>query len=264
VAAGSPPAADAVPGGAWLDAVPASRWDAGQAVVEMYRRHYGRLVREAALLVGDVSAAEDVVQDSFAALHRAWWRLREGEKALPYLRRSVVNRSRSVLRHRRVVDRHPLMAVAEVPSAEEGALTLVERSLVVSALRTLPPRQREAVVLRYYADMAEAEIAAAMGISSGAVKSHIFRAMVSLRAVLGTQLSPRVADHVLGIALAVVVQEPTPASMQSPSWFMTAQAIHSRVCETAAAAFIWLPPPGEAGHRGWGHQSPSAPADAPG
>lgn len=160
------------------------RLDADQAVVGIYRGHYGRLVREAALLVGDVCTAEDVVQDSFAAMHGAWRRLRDRDKALSYLRRSVINRSRSVLRHRVIVDRHAPTLLRGMPTAEDGALTLVERSWVISALRTLPPRQREAVVLRYYADMSEAEIAATMGVSKGSVKSHIFRAMKSLRIVL--------------------------------------------------------------------------------
>jgi RNA polymerase sigma factor (sigma-70 family) len=73
----------------------------------------------------------------------------------------------------------------EMPGAEQGAMTLLERSAVVAALRGLPARQREALVLRYYADLPEAEIASAMGISQGAVKSHVFRAMSALRGVLG-------------------------------------------------------------------------------
>jgi DNA-directed RNA polymerase specialized sigma24 family protein len=76
-----------------------------EAVTVMYRAHYAALVRLAAVLVGDVATAEDVVQDSFIAMHRAWWRLRDTARALPYLRRSVINRSRSVLRHRAVADR---------------------------------------------------------------------------------------------------------------------------------------------------------------
>jgi RNA polymerase sigma factor (sigma-70 family) len=96
----------------------------------------------------------------------------------------VVNRSRSVLRHRMVVDRNAPKPAPDMPSAEQGAISLLERSAVISALRTLPPRQREALVLKYYADLSEAQIASAMGISRGAVKSHTARAMTSLRAVL--------------------------------------------------------------------------------
>jgi RNA polymerase sigma-70 factor (sigma-E family) len=157
---------------------------ADEAVTALYQTHYAALVRAAALLVGDVATAEDVVQDSFIAMHRAWWRLRDTSRALPYLRRAVINKSRSVLRHRVVADRHPPMAVPELPSAEDSALAVVQRSLVLAALSALPARQREVVVLRYYADLSEAQTAAALGISTGAVKSHNARAKDSLRAVL--------------------------------------------------------------------------------
>jgi RNA polymerase sigma-70 factor (sigma-E family) len=169
--------------GAALGSVPAE-WDAEQAVTVMYSTHYRSLVRLAALLVRDVATAEEVVQDSFLAMHGAWRRLRDNDKALSYLRQSVVNRSRSVLRHRVVVDRNAPKPAPDMPSAEQGALTLLERANVVSALRSLPPRQREALVLRYYGDLSEAQIATAMGISRGAVKSHTARAIASLRAEL--------------------------------------------------------------------------------
>ncbi len=162
----------------------ATGWDAEQAVTAIYGEHYRSLVRLAVLLVRDVATAEEVVQDSFMAMHGAWRRLRDNDKALSYLRQSVVNRSRSVLRHRVVVDRNAPKPVPDMPSAEQGALTLLERSAVVTALRALPARQREALVLRYYGDMSEAQIATAMGISRGAVKSHTARAIAALRAVL--------------------------------------------------------------------------------
>jgi RNA polymerase sigma-70 factor (sigma-E family) len=166
-----------------LGSVPAE-WDAEQAVTVMYSTHYRSLVRLAALLVRDNATAEEVVQDSFIAMHTAWRRIRDNDKALSYLRQSVVNRSRSVLRHRVVVDRNAPKPAPDMPSAEQGALTLLERTAVVSALRSLPPRQREALVLRYYGDLSEAQIASAMGISRGAVKSHTARAIASLRTVL--------------------------------------------------------------------------------
>jgi RNA polymerase sigma-70 factor (sigma-E family) len=159
--------------------------DAGRAIAELYAAHYRALVGLAVLLVHDVATAEEVVQDSFVAVHANWRRLRDGGKASIYLRRCVVNRSRSVLRHRMVAERHMLQPAPEMPSAEQGAMTLLERSAVVAALRGLPTRQREVLVLRYYADLPEAEIASAMGISQGAVKSHAFRAMAALRGLLG-------------------------------------------------------------------------------
>jgi RNA polymerase sigma-70 factor (sigma-E family) len=166
-----------------LGSIPAD-WDADRAVTELYATHYRSLVRLAALLVRDVSTAEEVVQDSFVAMHGGWRRLRDSEKALSYLRQSVVNRSRSVLRHRVVVDRNAPKPPPDMPSAEHGAIALLERSAVIAALRTLPARQREALVLRFYGDMSEAQIAETMQISKGAVKSHTARAMATLRTVL--------------------------------------------------------------------------------
>jgi RNA polymerase sigma-70 factor (sigma-E family) len=162
-------------------------WDASDIVIEIYTSHYNQLVRLALLLVHDVQTAEEVVQDAFEAMHLAWRRLRDSEKALSYLRQTVVNRSRSVLRHRKVVDLHPPKPAPDEPSAEHAVLALLERSAVVSALRLLPERQREAMVLRYYADLSEADIARAMGISRGAVKSHTARAMAALKSVLEPQ-----------------------------------------------------------------------------
>jgi RNA polymerase sigma-70 factor (sigma-E family) len=158
--------------------------DADRLVTELYQAHFGSLVRLAALLVHDVATAEEVVQESFVAMTGGFRRLRDSEKALSYLRQSVVNRARSVLRHRMVVDRNAPKPAPDMPSAEHGAMALIERSAVIAALQTLPARQREAVVLRYYADMSEAQIAAAMGISRGAVKSHTSRAVAALRPLL--------------------------------------------------------------------------------
>jgi RNA polymerase sigma-70 factor (sigma-E family) len=159
-------------------------WNADRAVTELYSEHYRALVRLAAMLVRDTQTAEEVVQDAFVAMHGGWQRLRDNDKALAYLRQAVVNRSRSVLRHRTVIDKNMQKAPPDMPSAEHGALVLLERHAVVAALRALPDRQREAIVLRYYADLSEAEIAASMGISRGAVKSHTFRGMTALRAAL--------------------------------------------------------------------------------
>jgi RNA polymerase sigma-70 factor (sigma-E family) len=158
--------------------------EADRGVTELYSMHYRSLVRLAALLLRDVATAEEVVQDSFVLTHSEWSRLGGADKALSYLRQAVVNRCRSVLRHRVVVDQNAPKPSPGMPSAEHDAIILLERSAVVSALRTLPPRQREALVLRYYGDMSEAQIADIMGISRGAVKSHTARAMTALRGAL--------------------------------------------------------------------------------
>jgi RNA polymerase sigma-70 factor (sigma-E family) len=159
---------------------------ADEAVVDLYRAHYVGLVRLSAMLVGDVGTGEEVVQDAFVAMHGCWNRLRDPEKALAYLRQAVVNRSRSKLRHRAVVAKYPQEPPPDVASAESYAVAAAERAEVLAALRGLPRRQRETLVLRYYADLSEAQIADALGISQGAVKSHAFRGLAALRNLLET------------------------------------------------------------------------------
>ncbi len=165
--------------------------DADQAVAQLYALHYRALVRLAALLVRDTAMAEEVVQDCFVAMRGGWQRLRDPDKALAYLRQAVVNRSRSVLRHRTAADSH-LQAPPDTPGAGHEEPGLLEQPAARAALRGLPERQREAIVLRYYADLSEGEIAAAMGISRGAVKAHTARGLSALRAALD-QASPQPA-----------------------------------------------------------------------
>ena len=159
-------------------------WDADAAVTALYAAHYRSLVRLAALLLQDNGGAEEVVQDAFVAMHGAWRRLRDPERALAYLRQSVVNRSRSTLRRRSVAARHVPAVAPDAASAEHGALAALERQALVDAVRALPRRQREAIVLRYYADLSEAEIATAMGVSTGSVKTHTSRGVAALRRAL--------------------------------------------------------------------------------
>lgn len=158
--------------------------DTDLAVTELFRANYRSLVRMSYRLVRDVETAEDTVQDAIVGMHTAWRRLRNPDKALAYLRRSVVNQSRSVLRHRAVVDKHVLPVLPDAPSAEHDAMLKLAAAEVIEALGKLPRRQREALVLRYYADLSEAETASAMGISRGAVKSHTSRGLAAVRAVL--------------------------------------------------------------------------------
>ncbi len=159
-------------------------WSADRAVLELYYEHYRSLVRLAAMLVRDTPVAEEIVQDAFVAMHGAWPRLRDEQKALAYLRQSAVNRCRSVLRHQAVVGPSLQKGPPDRPGAAHDALVALERDSVRATLRDLPDRQREAIVLRYYADLSEEEIAAAMGISRGAVRSHTSRGMSALRAAL--------------------------------------------------------------------------------
>jgi RNA polymerase sigma-70 factor (sigma-E family) len=156
-------------------------WDADEAVTSLYAAHYRSLVRLSALLLRDPGEAEEVVQDAFVAMHGRWKRLREADKAVAYLRQTVLNRSRSALRRRAVREKHAPAPPAYAPSAEHQALLTEQHHAIVAALRTLPDRQREAIVLRYYADLPEADTALAMGVSRGAVKSHTSRGMAALR-----------------------------------------------------------------------------------
>ncbi|CAI7978719.1 MULTISPECIES: SigE family RNA polymerase sigma factor [Frankiaceae] len=154
--------------------------DADAALTALYSEHYRSLVRLAALLLDDIGLCEEVVQDAYIRVHGAWGRLQDRDKALAYLRQTVVNLARSTLRRRLVALKHAPKPMPDAASAEEGAYSLVERAAVVQALRELPRRQREAVVLRYYADMSEADAAAVMGCSVGSVKAYTSRGLAAL------------------------------------------------------------------------------------
>ena len=154
----------------------------------LYVGHYEQLLRLAVLLVGDMAAAEDVVQEAFIRVHRAI-ESRSLYNPLAYLRQSVVNLARSELRRRLVRLRHAPRPMPDAASAEEGAYAAISRQEVIVALRRIPARQREAVVLRYWADLPEAEIADLMGISVGAVKSYISRGLSRLGLLLEGMVS---------------------------------------------------------------------------
>jgi RNA polymerase sigma-70 factor (sigma-E family) len=140
-----------------------------------------------------VALAEEIVQDSFVAVHSRWRRLRDPDRALAYLRQTVVNRGRSALRHRGVVERHAAKErpVTTLPGADQVVMSDDRRDRVMQALRDLPARQREVLALRYYSELSEAEIADALGISRGAVKSHASRGAAALRVSLADYLEDR-------------------------------------------------------------------------
>lgn len=174
---------------------PLSSWGADAALEELYAAHWRSLVRLSTLLVGDPGTAEEVTQDAFVAMHGRWSRLREPDKALAYLRQSVVNRSRSVLRHRVVVDRQARRDAARPAPAAPGPedLTLLDerRGQVLAALARLPRRQREVVSLRYYLDLPVAEVADLLGLAPGTVKSHASRGAAALRDSLAELMEHR-------------------------------------------------------------------------
>ena len=163
--------------------------DADTGVAALFRTHRLGMVRLALLLVDDLESAEDVVQDAFTALHRRWPSLQNEHAATAYLRTSVVNGARSALRKRRTV-RSYLRAVDEpqlAESADSPTLLADEHRVVIQALATLPERQREVIVLRYWGELSEAEIASTLGISIGSVKSSASRGRDALAAILGTE-----------------------------------------------------------------------------
>jgi len=159
----------------------------GTGLESVHRDEYAPLVRLAALVLGDAGLAEQVVQDAFVRLYVRWGGMRRIERPGAYLRNSVLNGCRSQLRRRRVSDRHEarrtVLATPATPEAE--ALASVEHDRIVGALRSVSGRQREALVLRYYLDLSEAEIAAAMGVSAGSVKTHLHRGLAALAELLG-------------------------------------------------------------------------------
>jgi RNA polymerase sigma-70 factor (sigma-E family) len=137
-------------------------------------------------MLGNRQAAEDVVQDAFCGLHRRWRQLSEPDRAQFYLRASVLNGCRSELRTRLRNTRRIARALpGSVASAEDLALIADEHREVLTAMRRLPDRQREALVLRFFADLSEPEIARSMGITEGTVKSTTSRALAALARMLG-------------------------------------------------------------------------------
>jgi RNA polymerase sigma-70 factor (sigma-E family) len=154
------------------------------AVHDLYQSHYRRLVRLAIMLLGDVERAEEIVQDAFVDLMAGWARIRNPESAVSYLRTSVANGTRSDLRHLRVIRRYPAEKPVDADSAEAGALSHVEHERIMAGVSMLPVRQGQVLILRYYGQLSEAEIAESLGISRGAVKSHSSRGLQALRTVL--------------------------------------------------------------------------------
>jgi RNA polymerase sigma-70 factor (sigma-E family) len=166
-------------GGIAVDTV----WD--PALVDLYRSHRLPLLRLAVLLVDDRTVAEDVVQDAFLGLQRRWHAV-DPAAAAGYLRTSVVNGARSQLRRRVVARRHLRVAEPDdAPPADLAVLLTEEHREVVEAMRTLPRRQREVLVLRYWSGLSEAEIAEALGVARGTVKSSAARALAALETRLG-------------------------------------------------------------------------------
>lgn len=162
---------------------PAAAAAPAEAVTALYQAHALGLIRLAVVMLGDRPAAEDVVQEAFCGLYRRWFHLSDTGSALQYLRISVLNGCRSVLR-RRAGQRAQQWDGRPAASAESAVISGEDRREVMQALRQLPARQREALVLRYYLDLSPEEIATVMGIGPSSVRSATHRALSSLGRML--------------------------------------------------------------------------------
>lgn len=159
--------------------VSAGTRDRAAAVSALYAGNALGLIRLAHIMLGNRQAAEDVVQEAFIGLYRRWSYLDDQAKALGYVRSSVLNGCRSQLRRRPTVE----LGSSDGPpatSAESAVLTAEERREVIVALRCLPARQREVLALRFYLDLPDDQIAAAMSISRGTVRSAAHRGLAAL------------------------------------------------------------------------------------
>ena len=162
--------------------VPSDR-EAG--VRALYEDRYVELVRFATFLMGDVHSAEDVSQEAFVRIYDAWDRLVDADRAVAYLRATVVNLSRGRHRRRLVAERKPPPQPGSAPSAEDDAMGRANRSAVLQAVAALPSRQRECVVMRHWLRMTEGEIASTLDVSIGSVRTHNKRGVEALQRTLG-------------------------------------------------------------------------------
>jgi RNA polymerase sigma factor (sigma-70 family) len=162
-------------------------WDQEQfwlVLSDIHRTNYASLVRLAALFLD--GAGEDAVQDAFVQVSGQWDQIREADKVLLYLRRAVVNRAKSLLRHRLVVLRQPQASPLSAPASEDVALVRLADEALVRRVRRLPDRQRACIGLRFCLNLSERETAEVLGISTGSVKQHTSRALSKLGPALET------------------------------------------------------------------------------
>ncbi len=159
--------------------------DVQALVIDLFRAESRRLVQMARWFVDDRTAAEDLVQEAFIRFAANARRINSPDRAPAYLRSIVINLARDYNRRGLVSLRHRPPAVLDEPSAEDDATGRESIREVVAALRDLPRRQRDCVVLRYYLDLPIAEIASTLGLSSNSVKTHLQRGLRKLSVDLG-------------------------------------------------------------------------------
>lgn len=171
-ASGAAPTAPLPPAGAAPDP------EREALVARLFDGHYASMLRLATLLGAE--DPENIAAEAFYEIYRKWRKLRKPEAAEAYLRSVVVNLTRMQIRHIQVARRHAEAPGEPMVSAETSALLRDDQQALVAALRALPARQREALVLRHWMGLKECEIAAAMDISVGSVKTHTARGLASL------------------------------------------------------------------------------------
>jgi RNA polymerase sigma-70 factor (sigma-E family) len=154
-----------------------------RAVEELFESHYDAMCRLAFVILGDSWLAEEIVMEALLRTYSGWGRVREPERADIYLRRAVINLCRSRIRRAILERRAPANEAREQPQPDR----LVERNEVLTAVRALPERQRACVVLRYYEDLSERQIAEILDCSVGTVKSQLHKARAHLARSLGGQ-----------------------------------------------------------------------------
>jgi RNA polymerase sigma-70 factor (sigma-E family) len=155
-----------------------------EALDDLFHRHYRALVAVACLLVDDRGAGEEIVQEAFVRMHRSWDRIDDVKAAPAYLRTTVVNLARSRLRRREISRRLKPQAQPDASSAEDAVVLAEGQREMLAVLQSLPRRQRECLILRYYLDLSEAEIATTLGIAPGSVKAYAHRGLAALASKL--------------------------------------------------------------------------------
>ena len=154
-------------------------------VTDLFREHHIDLVHLAVVMVGDLATAEDIVQDVFERLHRGWHELREPSRGLAYARSAVLNGCRSVHRRAAIARKYaPRLAPLPAGHAPGEPSAIGDRGELAAALRLLPRRQREVLVLRYYADLNVAEVAETLRIAPSTVRACTSRGLAALALAL--------------------------------------------------------------------------------
>lgn len=160
----------------------------------LYEEHFRSLVKLASMYVDDIETAEEVTQDAFVKMLSGTYRVEPGKEA-PYLRSVVLNGARSRLRKRRVRRLHHPDPAGTAPAAEIGGVQGVEQQRILLAMRNLSEKQSAVLILRYYLDLSEAEIAETLGIARGSVKSHAHRGLAKMASLLGDERTVIGSDY---------------------------------------------------------------------